>query len=220
MDPTEKTSPSLEISAHPLPPTNAGEPPDTIVRERAAAHSGHHPATKLLISLLVAAPRVFVGASYLASALVKGIGGGILLGVSKTNILKGRTEAAMSFSGEALLDARRDLAKGALLALAGILSPFGQLWSIWDRHENQGWTTDLTYINLGSKGKLKQIYPKAALAQDLIDPPNRPLSSHIWKKIERKLDKVADVLTYYKGIERALAKGREQLGVPERERPT
>lgn len=207
-------NPSVTVQA-------TGDPPSTFPRdglkksEKTSLSSG----TKLLLSLIVLAPRLAIGAAYLTSATVKGVVAGLAIAGAKSGVFRGKTDDAKNLASASFKDARRDMSKAILLAVAGILAPLGHLQAVWDKGENWGKATESTGFNIGSKSTKMFVWQWGAiLVQDALrgdrlrdggyeEPPANP---HKWKKIEGKLDSIADVLTQYKGMHKAMNKFREK----------
>ncbi len=199
------TSPPLSRAA-----PAAGKPPDTLRPKK------HYCKTKCAISLVLLAPRVAIGSAYLASSIIKGIVGGIAVGIAaasaKKGPLKGKAAAIKSFGAASLREARKDVSRALLLSIAGVLAPIGHGWAAWDVHENQA-PTGFTVTNLGSADAKRYFGIRGRIyAQNLIDPerPKEP-NPHIWRKIDSKLDSIANFITQFKWIEHAIEKASEPI---------
>lgn len=192
----------------------AGQPPARYPREKPEKiqEKTYTAGPKLLLSLIVLAPRLAIGTAYLTSATVKGVISAMAIAGAKSGVFRGKTDTVRDFAGASFRDARRDFSKAILLGLAGILAPLGHLHAWWDEHENDGLPTEYTGSNLGSLGPKNFVRQYAVIFQMIVegkDPPEP--STHTWKKIEGKLDAVADFATHYRGIHKAMNKFREKV---------
>ncbi|MCE5317565.1 MAG: hypothetical protein LLG04_09445 [Parachlamydia sp.] len=195
-----------------------GQPPAKMNRNEKVRERTYTAGPKLLLSLIVLAPRLAIGAAYLTSATVKGILAAFAFTSAKSGVYRGKTDTVKDFAGASFKDARRDFSKAILLAVAGILAPLGHLHAVWDEHENDGRPSEWTHSNWGSGGYGPKFYVRLAgtTFQDIVNgqyesPNSKP---HTWKKIEGKLDAVADFVTHYRGIHKAMNKFREKVHMP------
>lgn len=192
----------------------AGQPPDRMPRgkQEKAEERTYTAGPKLMLSLLVFAPRLAIGAAYLTSATVKGLVSAMAIAGAKSGVFRGKTDKVEKFAGASFKDARRDFSKAVLLAFAGILAPLGHLHALWDEHENDGLPTEWTPSNMGSLGPKNFVRQYGVMFQMIVEGQKPPEpSTHTWKKIEGKLDVVADFVTHYRGIHKAMNKFREKV---------